>query len=81
MLFFMTVLYDPNFAQLVQLDSGDVKTIDFNLKRIDDNNLSISGQIIDSTNGNNVDKGIIIVQTGLMFQYQRFDIIKWHSIL
>lgn len=56
--------YDPFFAQFVNLDSGDVKTIDFNLKRIDDNNLSVSGQIIDSINGNNVDKGIIIVRTG-----------------
>ena len=56
--------YDPFFAQFVVLDSGDVKTIDFNVKRIDDNNLSVSGQIIDSINGINVDKGIIIVRTG-----------------
>ncbi len=27
--------YDPFFAEFVKLDSGDVKTIDFNLKRID----------------------------------------------
>ena len=56
--------YDPFFAELVELDSGDVKTINFNLKRIDNPNLSVSGQIIDSLNGINVNKGIIIVRTG-----------------
>ena len=56
--------YDPFFAELVELDSGDVKTINFNLKRIDNPNLSVSGQIIDSINGINVNKGIIIVRTG-----------------
>ncbi len=56
--------YDPFFAELVELDSGDVKTINFNLKRIDNPNLSVSGQIIDSVNGINVNKGIIIVRTG-----------------
>ncbi len=56
--------YDPFFGQFVELDSGDVKTINFNLKRIDNPNLSVSGQIIDSVNGVNVNKGIIIVRTG-----------------
>jgi hypothetical protein len=56
--------YDPFFAEFVQLDSGIVRTIDFNLKRIDDFGLSVSGQIIDSINGINVNKGIIIVRTG-----------------
>jgi hypothetical protein len=56
--------YDPFFGQFVELDSGDVKTINFNLKRIDNPNLSVSGQIIDSINGINVNKGIIIVRTG-----------------
>lgn len=56
--------YDPFFAEFVELDSGDVKTINFNLKRIDDLNLSVSGTIIDSINGINVNKGIIIVRTG-----------------
>lgn len=56
--------YDPFFAELVELDSGDVKTIDFNLKKIENSNLSVSGQIIDSINGINANKGIIIVRTG-----------------
>ncbi|MBE0572857.1 MAG: carboxypeptidase regulatory-like domain-containing protein [Ignavibacteriaceae bacterium] len=56
--------YDPFFAELVELDSGDVKTINFNLKKIENNSLSVSGQIIDSVNGINVNKGIIIVRTG-----------------
>lgn len=56
--------YDPFFAESVELDSGDVKTINFNLKRIDNYNLSVSGQIIDSINGNNVDKGIVIIRNG-----------------
>ena len=34
------------------------------MKRIDDFGLSVSGQIIDSINGINVNKGIIIVRTG-----------------
>ncbi|NWG27064.1 MAG: T9SS type A sorting domain-containing protein [Ignavibacteriaceae bacterium] len=56
--------YDPFFAKLVELDSGVVRTIDFNLKRIDNPNLSVSGQIIDSVSGVNVNKGIIIVRNG-----------------
>jgi hypothetical protein len=56
--------YDPFFAEFVELDSGDVKAINFNLKRLDDPDLSVSGQIIDSINGINVNKGIIIVRTG-----------------
>jgi len=56
--------YDPFFAELVPLDSGDVKTIDFNLKRIENNNFSVSGQIIDSINGINVNKGIVIIRNG-----------------
>ena len=57
-------VYDPNFAELVELDSGDVRTINFNLKRIDNPDLSVTGQITDSINGINVNKGIIIVRTG-----------------
>lgn len=56
--------YDPFFAEFVALNLGEVKTIDFNLKRIDDPNLSISGQIIDSTNSINIDKGIVIIRGG-----------------
>jgi len=56
--------YDPFFAEFVELDSGDVKTIDFNLKPIDNPNLSVSGQVIDSTSGIQINKGIIIVRTG-----------------
>ncbi len=56
--------YDPYFAELVQLDSGDVKTINFNLKAIENSNLSVSGEIIDSVNGVSVNKGIVIVRTG-----------------
>jgi len=56
--------YDPFFAEFVPLDSGDVKTIDFNLKKIDNSGLSVSGQIIDSINGINVNKGIVIIRNG-----------------
>ena len=56
--------YDPNFAELVYLDSGDVRAINFSLKEIDDSNLSVSGQIIDSSNGGLINKGIIIVRSG-----------------
>jgi hypothetical protein len=56
--------YDPFFAEFVVLNLGDVKTVDFNLKGIDDSTISVSGQIIDSTNNVNVDKGIIIVRGG-----------------
>ena len=56
--------YDPFFAEFVALNLGEVKTIDFNLKRIDDPNLSISGQIIDSTNNIIINRGIVIVRGG-----------------
>jgi hypothetical protein len=56
--------YDPFFAELVEIDSGESKTINFNMKKLDDPGLSVSGQIIDSVNGVNIDKGIIIVRNG-----------------
>jgi len=56
--------YDPFFAEFVSVDSGSVRTIDFNLLAIQDTNYSVSGMIIDSTTGINANKGIIIVRTG-----------------
>jgi len=56
--------YDPFFADPIQLDSGEVRSIDFGIKPIDNSNLSVSGQIIDSTLGVSVNKGIVIVRTG-----------------
>jgi len=61
---FHDITYDPFFAEFVELDSGEVKTIDFNLKPIDNPNLSVSGQVIDSTSGIQINKGIIIVRPG-----------------
>jgi len=56
--------YDPFFAEFVSVDSGTVRTIDFNLLAVVDTNYSVSGMIIDSTTGINANKGIIIVRTG-----------------
>ncbi len=56
--------YDPFFAEFVSIDSGMVRTIDFNLLAVEDTNYSVSGMIIDSTTGINANKGIIIVRTG-----------------
>jgi len=56
--------YDPFFAEFVPIDSGIVRTIDFNLLAVEDTNYSVSGMIIDSTTGINANKGIIIVRTG-----------------
>jgi len=56
--------YDPFFAEIVKLDSGEVETINFNLKSIDNFNLSVSGTIIDSTGINNIEKGIVIIRKG-----------------
>ena len=56
--------YDPFFAEFIALNLGEVKTIDFNLKMIDDPNLSISGQIIDSTNNIIINRGIVIIRGG-----------------
>ena len=56
--------YDPFFAEFVEIDSGTIRTIDFNLLAIEDTNFSVSGMIIDSTIGINANKGIIIVRTG-----------------
>lgn len=56
--------YDPFFAEFVSVDSGLVRTINFNLLAVEDTNYSVSGMIIDSTTGINANKGIIIVRTG-----------------
>jgi hypothetical protein len=56
--------YDPFFAKIEELDSGDIKTINFNLKKIDNFNLSVSGTIVDSTGIFNIEKGIVIVRKG-----------------
>jgi hypothetical protein len=56
--------YDPFFAKIEELDSGEVKSVDFNLKKIDNFNLSVSGTIDDSTGIINIDKGIVIVRKG-----------------
>ncbi|MCK5103500.1 MAG: carboxypeptidase regulatory-like domain-containing protein, partial [Cyclobacteriaceae bacterium] len=56
--------YDPYFAKIEELDSGEVKTINFNMLEIEDTNFSVSGSIFDSLNGTPMDKGIIIVRKG-----------------
>lgn len=56
--------YDPYFAKIEKLDSGDVKTINFNMLEIEDTNYSVSGAVFDSLNGTPMDKGIIIVRKG-----------------
>jgi len=56
--------YDPYFAKIEQIDSGEVKTINFNMMAITDTNLSVSGIVFDSTGGIQINKGIIIVRKG-----------------
>lgn len=56
--------YDPFFAQLVELESNEITTINFHLKPIDNSGFSVSGEIIDSTLGISINKGIVIVRTG-----------------
>ncbi|RKY94570.1 MAG: hypothetical protein DRQ01_02035 [Ignavibacteriae bacterium] len=56
--------YDPYFAKIEELDSGEVITINFNMLEIEDTNFSVSGSIFDSLNGTPMDKGIIIVRRG-----------------
>ncbi len=56
--------YDPFFATLVGLDSGDVKTIDFGMLKIIDTTLSVSGEVIDSANGSPFPVGTIVVRRG-----------------
>lgn len=56
--------YDPFFATLVELDSGDVKTIDFSMLKIIDTTLSVSGEVIDSVNGTLFPVGMIVVRRG-----------------
>jgi len=56
--------YDPFFAEFVVIDTGAVKTINFNMKGITDSTKSISGEIIDSVYGINFNKGIVIVRKG-----------------
>jgi hypothetical protein len=56
--------YDPFFATLVGLDSGELKTIDFSLLKIIDTTLSVSGEVIDSANGSPFPVGTIVVRRG-----------------
>jgi hypothetical protein len=56
--------YDPFFAELVQLDSGDVKTIDFKMLKNIDTTLSISGEVIDSVNGSPFPQGMVVIRRG-----------------
>lgn len=56
--------YDPFFSQIESLDSGQVKSINFNLKMIVDHSTSVSGTIIDSMGIISIDKGIVIVRKG-----------------
>jgi len=56
--------YDPFFAALVALDSGDIQTIDFNMLEITDTNFSVSGELIDSVNGTPFPVATIVVRRG-----------------
>jgi len=56
--------YDPFFAASIELDSGDVKTIDFNMLKIIDNTLSVSGEVIDSVNGSPFPEGLVVIRRG-----------------
>jgi hypothetical protein len=56
--------YDPYFAKIERLDSGEVKTISFNMLEIIDTNLSVSGTVFDSSGGTVMEKGIVIVRKG-----------------
>jgi hypothetical protein len=56
--------YDPYFAKIEQLDSGEVKTLNFNMMAITDTTLSVSGTVSDSTGSIQMEKGIIIVRKG-----------------
>jgi len=56
--------YDPFFATLVELDSGDVKTIDFNMLEIINTTLSVSGIVSDSVNGTPFPGATIVVRRG-----------------
>jgi hypothetical protein len=56
--------YDPFFGDLVDVDDEDTVLANFNMKKINDFTKSISGQVYDSTQGNLINKGIVIVRTG-----------------
>ncbi len=56
--------YDPFFATLVELDSGDIQTINFNMLEITDTNFSVSGELIDSVNGTPFPVATIVVRRG-----------------
>jgi hypothetical protein len=56
--------YDPFFAKLLEVDYDETVIVNFNMKKINDFTKSISGQVYDSTQGNLISKGIVIVRTG-----------------
>lgn len=56
--------YDPFFAKLLEVDDDETVIVNFNMKKINDFTKSVSGQVYDSTQGNLINKGIVIVRTG-----------------
>lgn len=55
---------DPYFAQPVELDSGQTINVDLSLPAITNSGFSVSGVVIDSVNGNAIDKGVVVIRKG-----------------
>ena len=56
--------YDPNFANLILVDSSETIDINFNLDAVEDTSFYISGRLYDSLNSNSFNKGIVIIRHG-----------------
>lgn len=56
--------YDPYFAASVHVDTSIIQTVDFNMLRITDTTMSVSGEVIDSVTGIQFDKGLVIIRKG-----------------
>jgi hypothetical protein len=55
---------DPYFAQNVVLDSGQTISVDLSLPAITNSGFSVSGVVIDSVNGNSIERGVVVIRKG-----------------
>jgi hypothetical protein len=55
---------DPFFAPLVQIDSGQTVSVDYELPALATTDYSVSGTVKDTITGNIINKGVVVVRKG-----------------
>lgn len=62
--FFQDSTFDPYFARLVDVPGDNTTIINFNLKKLTQTDISVSGIAYDSLGGITLDKGVVVVRKG-----------------